>query len=46
MVEHCVCLDLTGEGDGVRGVILHSFLEGEGEPDGDVEADLSSPERQ
>lgn len=25
-------------------MILHSFLEGDGEPDGDVEADLSSPE--
>lgn len=30
----------------MRGVILHSFLEGDGEPDGDVEADLSSPERE
>lgn len=35
--------DLTGEGEGVRGVILHSFLEGDGEPNGGVEADLSSP---
>lgn len=27
-------------------MILHSFLEGDGEPDGDVEADLSSPEKE
>lgn len=38
--------DLTGDGEGVKGAILHSFLEGEGEPEGDVDVDLSSPERE
>lgn len=32
----------TGEGEGVRGAILQSFLEGEGELLGDVDLDLSS----
>lgn len=35
----------TGEGDGVRGAMLYSFLDGEGELDGDADSDLSLPER-
>lgn len=32
----------TGDGEGVRGAILQSFLEGEGELLGDVDLQLSS----